>query len=607
LIINFKKALKNINFFPTVKATKYVLGYMWKEKDGKKYILGRFITSIFNAFFPYIYMVFPGLIINELMGEQQLKRLLLYVGILSITPFIQQLINYFVDKKLHSISLLLSMKFESYFFNYTLSMDFETLEQPDIQILKDRADETIHDIINITNQLSGLFTALLSLLVISSVISSLSPIVLIIIVIVISINSFAIKRADKEDFNLRKALTKHALFQSAYLYMMDKFEFAKEIRLFNIKELLINTLMNSKKNSNLVEEEIHRNRSRQNIVTAATSLIQQILVYIYLIYNVIFRNLALGTMTIYLSAIGNFSNRLSGVMRAYLNISAKTEKTNEFISFMNIPNKQLSTGRKIPIFDESSVIEFENVSFKYPGSDVYAIKDLSLKIYGNQKVCIVGENGSGKSTFIKLLIRLYTPTKGRILLNNIDIYEYDYNAYQRLFAPVFQDYAHLLMTIRKNIVLSNLDDQQKLDKISFDCGLSPLISKLPKGYDSQVGKWIDEEGFNPSGGEGQKMAIARAVYHDANIYLLDEPTAALDPFAENEIYTQFGNMVKNRCAIIITHRLSAVQLGDKIMVFREGSLAEYGTHKELYEKGGIYTEMFDKQAQFYRDETPNEN
>ena len=146
---------------------------------------------------------------------------------------------------------------------------------------------------------------------------------------------------------------------------------------------------------------------------------------------------------------------------------------------------------------------------------------------------------------------------------------------------------------------------EKLQEICNNVGLTPLIDKLPKHFDTQIGKWLDPEGIDPSGGEEQRIAIARACYHGGDIFLLDEPTAALDPNAEYEIYTQFNNIITNKCAILITHRLSAVQLADKVAVFDCGRVVEYGTHKELYERGGIYTEMFDKQAQFYRNEPPN--
>ncbi len=317
---------------------------------------------------------------------------------------------------------------------------------------------------------------------------------------------------------------------------------------------------------------------------------------------VLYRSLSIGYMTIFMSATGRLSEAFNSIVNSYMRMAKSGMEIHELMIFMETPIKQYATGTKIPVFDENSIFEFRNVSFKYLKSDIYAIKNLSLKFYANQRLCIVGSNGSGKTTFLKLLTRLYFPTEGEILLNGVNINEYDYEKYQQLFAPVFQDYSLYLLSLRENITFSNENgDDNDIINICKECGLYDLIEKLPRGINTSVYKLFDEEGFEPSGGEGQKIAIARALYHNAPVYLLDEPTSALDPVAEHDIYAQFYNLIKSKTAILITHRLSAVQLADKVAVFSEGQVVEYGTHTELYAKGGVYTEMFDKQAQFYRD------
>lgn len=262
----------------------------------------------------------------------------------------------------------------------------------------------------------------------------------------------------------------------------------------------------------------------------------------------------------------------------------------------------------MPDVKDDFVIEFKNVSFRYPGSENFAIKNLNLKKHKNEKLCIVGANGSGKTTFTKLLTKLYLPTEGEILLNGVNICEYDNNKYQNLFSPVSRDFASFYMSIENNTVLAGDKNLEKLDAVCRQSWISEHVDKLHKKYDTQVWKWFDDERFEPSGGEGQRIAIARACYRDRKIFLLDEPTAALDPMAEYEIYTQFGSMITDKCAVLITHRLSAVQLADKVAVFDiwyltfdNVKVVEYGSHQALYAKGGIYTEMFDKQARFYMD------
>jgi ATP-binding cassette subfamily B protein/ATP-binding cassette subfamily C protein len=385
-----------------------------------------------------------------------------------------------------------------------------------------------------------------------------------------------------------------------FYWTFEQFDYAKEIRLFDLKSLLIGMFKDSKEKHNKKEVELHATRNAFDVFTAVTNMLQQIGLYAYMIFRVVARGLALGSMTIYMSAATQFSGSLGRIFSAYLALSRTGLDIQELMEFLSIPSKH-KAGGLTPSFDKSSVIEFKNVSFKYPGSENYALRNLDLTIRGDEKLCIVGVNGSGKSTFIKLLTRLYIPTEGEILLNGVNAAEYDHKQYQRLFAPVFQDFQKYYLTLGQNITLASEYDAARLGEACEKSGLTALVEKLPKGLDTQVEKTIDEEGFIPSGGENQRIAIARALYHGAPFYLLDEPTAALDPLAEYEIYTQFSEMIEDKAAILITHRLSAVQLADKVALFDNGSLAEYGTHKQLYDKGAMYAEMFDKQAEFYID------
>lgn len=245
-------------------------------------------------------------------------------------------------------------------------------------------------------------------------------------------------------------------------------------------------------------------------------------------------------------------------------------------------------------------MEFKNVSFKYPGSEIFALKKINLEINLNEKLCIVGANGSGKTTLIKLLTRLYFPTEGEILLDGVNINNFDYEKYQGLFSPVFQDYALYTLSIKENIALEQNPNAEKVKQTLKNVGLEHLIYDLSNGINTSIFKIHDSVGFEPSGGEGQRIAIARALYHTAQIYLLDEPTASLDPIAEYEIYKQFSDMIKNKPSILITHRLSAVKLVDKVLVMDNGKIAEIGTHQDLYNANGLYTKMYDVQAEYYK-------
>lgn len=599
----FSKKIKKKyeNFDQTRNCALYALKYVWKEQSGKIYILTKEFSAILNGLLPLVNMIIPGLIINELVTNRVITKIVFYVIILLTIPAIQNIMNYFLDVKLNKLSLHLNVVFNDKFCQHVLGMDYEKIENPEIQVKKDRADDALSGIITVVDQINGLTTAIVSLLAISSVIITLNPFVILLVVMIIISNSFMAKRANLKKHDLGKKLSAFDWYQGGVSYMLNHISFAKEIRIFDIKSLLIGLFTKSKEESNVLELEYRKCNWRLGLFRTATSLIQQGILYAYLVYRVLFKNLPIGNMTIYLSSVGQFSSSLGSVFDSYIKLSDRGLKTQELIDFLLSTSEQEMMGSKIAKFRDDSVIEFNNVSFQYPGSEHYAIKDLNLKIRAGEKLCIVGSNGSGKSTFIKLLLRLYRPTEGNILLDGVDINEYDKKSYQKLFAPVFQDFVSYYMNLGMNIALRNDYDEKKLDDICKRNGLDTMVSRLPKKYETPLEKWFDSEGVDPSGGEEQRIAIARACYCGGDIFVLDEPTAAIDPITEYDIYMRFNKIITGKCTVLITHRLSAVQLADMVAVFDDGNVVEYGTHKELYARKGIYTEMFDKQAKFYRD------
>ena len=400
----------------------------------------------------------------------------------------------------------------------------------------------------------------------------------------------------------RKELDKYDRKIFTITYMFDQQSYGKEFRVFDLSKYLVDKFVNLRKERDAIEISQHKKYSKVSIINAILSCIQLLGLYFIFLLSIFKKNFLVGDLSIGLAASFQLSGKLQNTVNAYLSLCERSMYIDEMNAFFNRSNRICSAGAYTPLFDDNSEIEFKDVSFKYPGSSSYALRHLNLKIKANEKLCIVGQNGGGKSTFIKLLTRLYVPCEGEITLNGRNINDYDYALYQKLFAPVFQDFVEYEFSAEENIILNAPEDTDRLQGVIRKTGLNGLFEKLPKGVHTQVGKYIDPEGFEPSGGESQRMAIARALYRGGKIFLLDEPTAALDPLQEYEIYTQFSQMIEKKCAILITHRLSAVQLADKVAVFDNGHVAEYGTHAELYAKGGIYTEMFDKQAQFYRDQ-----
>ena len=602
-VYNDKNERQNLR--NTIKTTRYLLKLILKERDGKIYIFLTVLMSLINVIPTIVYTLMPGLILNELIGSRQINRLVLYVGTLVLIPVVNQVVKRFVRGKMSCINLKISAKLLQMYNYHTAMMDYQTIEQPNIQILSNRVSGTVSNALGVVDRLRTLLSAIISLIAITSIIVTINLYIILMVIAIIFVNSIITQRLNKKTYLNNKEISKFDRYLNSLLIVLHYQSYAKEVRLFHLKSYFADMLYKKRTEANRIHLKNTTNSLNAKILFAIMNLIQQVALYIYLIYKVIYTGLTIGSMSIYLAAVGQFVGSLNGVVNGYLEMSKKSLDIQEMIAFLDIPLKQYQLGHKKPIYDSNSVIEFRNVSFIYPGSERYALQNMNITLHGNEKLCIVGENGSGKSTFIKLLTRLYLPTDGEILLNGININEYDYEQYQRLFAPVFQDYQLYSLSILENIVLADKFDEERLEDICSQCNLTSLISKLPRGYDTPIYKILEENGFEPSGGEGQCIAIARALYHDAPIFLLDEPTASLDPSSEHEIYLKLNKIIASRSAIFITHRLSAVQLADKVAVFDNGQVVEYGTHHELYSQKGLYTEMFDKQAQFYREESKN--
>ena len=290
---------------------------------------------------------------------------------------------------------------------------------------------------------------------------------------------------------------------------------------------------------------------------------------------------------------------LLGVMKTNAPYLAKT------FEFLDIPNSMyqgsLTTEKRS---DRQYEVEFRNVSFKYPGSESWALKNVSMKFKVGKRLAIVGENGSGKTTFIKLLCRLYDPQEGEILLNGIDIRKYRYDDYMRIFSVVFQDFRLICQPLGNNVAGSMEYDRDRAKKALIDAGFGDRLAAMEKGLDTMLYKELSEDGVDISGGEAQKIAIARALYKDAPFIILDEPTAALDPIAEAEIYSKFDEIAGDKTAIYISHQLSSCKFCDEIAVFHEGAVIQQGTHENLLaDTSGKYYELWHAQSQYYTQPT----
>ncbi|MGN1451439.1 MAG: ATP-binding cassette domain-containing protein [Eubacteriales bacterium] len=247
------------------------------------------------------------------------------------------------------------------------------------------------------------------------------------------------------------------------------------------------------------------------------------------------------------------------------------------------------------------IIQFENVSFRYPGNGQYALKNISFSIRTGETLSIVGDNGAGKTTLLCLLLRLFDPTEGTITLNGVDLREYPYEEYRKLLAPVFQDGELFSYSLRENVVFDKPVDKVRLWDCYAAADLKKKIDSLSSGDDTVMTKDLDENGEELSGGETQKVFMARAYFHGGEILILDEPTAAIDPISEHKIYQKVAEYRKGKICVFITHRLTSTLFADKIIVLENGNMVQMGSHKNLIKEKGLYAEMFEKQAHYYRD------
>lgn len=309
----------------------------------------------------------------------------------------------------------------------------------------------------------------------------------------------------------------------------------------------------------------------------------------------------IGSITQYVGAITAMCGGVRGVFIVATDLCMNACFIDSIKKYMEIPDHMyqgsLTTEKRS---DRKYEVEFKNVSFKYPGTEQWVLRNVSMKFRIGSRLAIVGENGSGKSTFIKLLCRLYDPQEGEILLNGIDIRKYKYEDYMELFSVVFQDFQLLAGALGSNVAGSKEYDRERAEKALSDAGFTERLASMEKGLDTSIYREFDENGIEPSGGEAQKIAIARALYKNAPFLILDEPTAALDPIAEAEIYAQLNKIAGDKTSIYISHRLSSCRFCEKILVFDKGSIVQQGSHEKLLEQAkGKYHALWNAQAQYY--------
>lgn len=493
--------------------------------------------------------------------------------------------------------------------------DFKNMESPDFLDYAQRAKTALNRGKGFHGVLyqSRNFIAQGTLMILSAALIGIQNILMMIIFIVISfgivkISSFFTKR-DKIKFSDAMAPTWRKM---NYLESTTKnFDFAKDIRLFNMSNAFFNQLSGVNETYKELNRKHHNRMVSWEVSLGSVLIVQKILMYTWLVYNVVTGAYQISDFVLYVGLVSTFHASVGYVNWIYSDMRTNSLMINDYRNFVDWKEDRETADEKDGHITEINLdkfeFRFENVSFKYPGHDNYVLKNVNLTIKNGAKLAVVGVNGAGKTTFIKLMMKLYEPSEGRILLNDVDIKEYNREEYFKLFSPVFQNVECFAMPIYQNISFAEEDktDMNKINEVLEQSGLSEKINSYEKGIHTNLLKIFDKEGIDLSGGEKQRLAMARALYKDGKVVILDEPTAALDALAEDRMYREFENMIYGKTAVFISHRLGSTRFCDKIAMFEDGTIVEEGTHEELMAKNGKYAYMFGIQSQYYDEKQKN--
>lgn len=427
---------------------------------------------------------------------------------------------------------------------------------------------------------------------------------MIFVVIILGILSyFSIDNAAKRDKYLTNDSVSYKNRKKDYFNRISRdFSYGKDIRVYNVQQNLLETQKD-------LNGELHLNVCKarnvwlkSGVFTGTLDMLREGLMYIGLVFGILKKGLLISDFALYVGCVQQFAKTFHNVMTIYAKMRQCNREVNDYRTLNEFIDEQEASGSDVE-YAQDYEIRFENVSFAYPGTDQLALKNINLTITPKQKLAIVGLNGAGKTTFVKLLLKLYQPTSGRILLNGVDIRKYNIKSYYELFAPVFQDMECYAFTLAENVSMKpeEITDKKLVSECIRKAGLGNKLDEWKNGVDTNILKILHNDGVILSGGERQKLALARALYKNAPIVVLDEPTAALDAMAESKMYEDFDNLVSGKMAIYISHRLASTRFCDVIVMFEDGELVEYGTHHELMSANGRYTKMFEMQANYYKE------
>ena len=542
-------------------------------------------------------------IINELTEGKSVRRVIVLAGAMALIAFALNTFAAFLGRRDSIEGDRFNFKVQKYLAESVMEMSYETIENPDMQNYVRMAQYNRFGIAlqYTTAVVSGIF----NLIGVGAIVFTLNPTVILIIAVTSTVR-FLLERYQRNFPRLFSMRRIQYLRNNDYsLGLMRDIKFGKEIRIADIGDWLAGFAEETWRDKLFpIDREFTRKYLGFGNINSILGAVQDILVYTVLALEVIFSAMTVGDFSMYLTAANTFSGAIMGVATNYSYLMLETTwYIKDYRRCLDLVKKQREEGGKTHIgVPANAKIEFRDVSFKYPDTDNIVLSHVNITIEAGEALSVVGINGSGKTTFVKLLCRLYEPTEGDIFINGVNSKDIPLTEYYRLLGVVFQDFSLFNFTVGENITMSTEHDEERLRESIKKSGLESRIETLPHGTDTYMFKEFEPDGIELSGGEGQKVAIARAIYKEAPIVVFDEPTSALDPIAEYNIYRNFYDLAEQRTAIYISHRLSSTRFTDRTAVFANNTIAEYGTHDELMRiEDGIYRKLFLMQAQYYRE------
>lgn len=578
------------------------------------------VVALVMAVMPFVNIWFTSKIIDLLDMGAEMKELCLYIGLAVGINLVLFFLNYFLGDMYFMYRSLMYNKELQNIASKLYRIEYQRLEDSSFKELVHKHSEAQDRVFSsfvqfswmLRDFISGTITLVISVIIIIplfkigftktgntyfekpvfllTIFGAIAVMVVIILIVALRMNKMWFKASDE-----------YARLDRIFYYFLNMFSdynTGKEIRLYKEQNLIEHAATDKiLTDGERVLKKASMNSAKSSSFVAILGAIVGFGIYLFIGVKGLYGLFGIGSLVLY---CGSFMQIIGGIMK----MAATFGKTEEMVPLVNYyfdimhAKDEMEFGDKVLDSDKFE-IEFKNVSFKYPGAENYSLKNISLKINDGEHLAVVGRNGSGKTTFIKLMCRLYDATEGEILINGIDIKEYTKESIMKLYSVVFQDFKIFSTTLAQNISAGESYDSEKLFTALDKANIKDRVLKMENQENTHLYKDLDKAGVEISGGEAQKLALARALYKDAAIVILDEPTAALDPIAENEIYSRFNSFVQNKTAIYISHRLSSCAFCDRIAVFDKAELVENGTHQELIELNATYSRLWNAQAQYY--------